>query len=33
MDPVGACRVNGANLFAQFGEIRRQDRRCDDEGT
>ena len=33
MDPVGARRVHGADFFAQFGEIRRQDRRRDDEGT
>jgi hypothetical protein len=33
MDPVGACRVDGADFFAQFGEIRRQDRWRDDQGT
>ena len=33
MDPVGAGRVDGADFFAQFGEIRRQDRGRDDEGT
>ena len=32
MDPVGAGRIDGAHLFAQFGKIRRQDRRRDDEG-
>ena len=33
MDPVGAGRIDCADFFAQFGEIRRQDRRRDDEGT
>ncbi len=33
MDPVGAGRVHGADLFAELGEVRRQDRRGDDEGT
>ncbi len=33
MDPVGAGRIDGANLFAEPGEIRSQDRRCDDEGA
>ncbi len=33
MDPVGAGLVHGADLFAQFGEIGRQDRRRDDEGA
>ena len=33
MDPVGAGRIDGADLFAELGEIRRQDRRRDDEGT
>ncbi len=33
MDPVGAGRIDGADLFAQFGEIGRQDRRRDDEGA
>ena len=33
MDPVGAGRIDGADLFAQPGEIRRQDRRRDDEGA
>ena len=33
MDPVGAGRVHGADFFAQLGEIRRQDRRRDDQGT
>jgi len=30
---LGAGRVHGADLFAELGEVRRQDRRCDDEGT
>ena len=33
MDPVGAGCIHGADFFAQLGEIRRQDRRRDDEGT
>ena len=33
MDPVGAGRIDGADFLAQLGEIRRQDRRRDDEGT
>ena len=33
MDPVGAGGIDGADLFAQSGEIRRQDRRRDDEGA
>jgi hypothetical protein len=33
MDPVGAGGIDGADFFAEFGEIRRQDRRRDDEGT
>src|SRR5438477_8118073 len=33
MDPVGAGRIDGADLLAQFGKIRRQDRRRDDEGA
>jgi hypothetical protein len=33
MDPVGAGRIDGADLFAQFGEIRRQDRGRNDEGA
>ena len=33
MDPVGAGRIDRADLFAQPGEIRRQDRGRDDEGA
>ncbi len=33
MDPVGAGRIDGADLLAQSGKIRRQDRRRDDEGA
>jgi len=33
MNPVGAGCIDRANLFAQFGEIRRQDRRRNDKGT
>ena len=33
MDPVGASCVDSANLFAEPGEIRRQNRRGDDDGT
>ena len=33
MDPVGAGRIDGADLFAELGEIRCQDRRRDDEGA
>ena len=33
MDPVGAGRVDGADLFAQLGKIRSQDRRRDGEGA
>ena len=33
MDPVGAGGVDRADLFAEPGKIRRQDRRRDDEGT
>ena len=33
MDPVGAGGIDRADLFAKPGEIRRQDRRRDDEGT
>jgi hypothetical protein len=32
MDPVSAGRIDGANLFAELGEIGSQDRRRDDEG-
>ncbi len=31
VNPVGACRVDGANLLAKPGKIRRQDRWRDDE--
>ena len=30
MDPVGAGRIDGANFVGEMPEIRRQDRRCDD---
>ncbi len=33
MNPVGAGRIHGADLFAQPGKIRSQDRRRDDEGA
>jgi hypothetical protein len=33
MDPVGACGIDGANLFTELREILGQDRRRDDEGT
>jgi hypothetical protein len=33
MDPVGARGIDRTYLFAQPGEIRRQDRRRDDEGA
>jgi len=33
VNPVGAGRIDGADLFAQFGKIRRQNRRRDDEGA
>ena len=33
MDPVGAGLIHRADFFAELGEIRSQDRRCDDEGT
>ena len=33
MDPVGAGGIDRADLVAQFGEIRGQDRRRDDEGA
>src|SRR6185437_13628342 len=32
MDPVGSRRIDGANLLGKTPEIRRQDRRCDDNG-
>jgi hypothetical protein len=33
VDPIGACGIDGADLLAQFGEIRGQDRGRDDEGA
>ncbi len=33
MDPVGAGGIDGADFLAQFGEVRRQNRRRDDERT
>jgi hypothetical protein len=31
MDPVGSCRVDGTNLLGETPEIRRQDRRRDND--
>ena len=33
MNPVGAGRIDGANLFTQPGEVGSQDRWRDDEGA
>ena len=33
MDPVGTRSIDRADFFAEFGEIRSQDRRRDDEGA